>query len=157
MPQADYPPIADLVPHSGAMSLLRRVLRHDAESTVCEVHVADSHLFCDESGTVPAWIGLEYMAQCVAVHGGLLARARGEAPRLGMLLGTRRLPLEVGHLEPDQVLHVAARCVHVGAEMVSFACELSSADDQRRVAAARVNIYVGDFSSTTVANGVSKP
>ncbi|MDX1718325.1 MAG: TSUP family transporter, partial [Anderseniella sp.] len=38
---------------------------------------------------IPAYIGIETMAQCIAVHAGARARVRGFGPPLGFLLGTR--------------------------------------------------------------------
>ena len=42
-----------------------------------------------EDAGVPAWAGVEYMAQTIAAHAGVEARARGEPPAIGFLLGTR--------------------------------------------------------------------
>ncbi len=133
----------DLVPHSGQMLLLHSVVTHDAEQTVCEVRVADSTLFRNEGGDVPAWVGIEYMAQCIAAHGGLVARTSGKPPQPGMLLGTRRLEINVPTFASNQVLHVSARSVHVGAEMVSFACEIRDATAGGVLAVGRLNVYVG--------------
>ena len=47
------------------------------------VDPADSVLLADADGGVPAWVGIEYMAQCIAVHSGLLSRAAGEPRRPG--------------------------------------------------------------------------
>lgn len=82
-------PVADLVPHGGRMRLLDRVLEGDTDSIVAEVTVREDSLFC-EGGTVGGWVGIEYMAQAVAAWAGWHARQRGEAPRVGFLLGTRR-------------------------------------------------------------------
>ncbi|WP_186001820.1 MULTISPECIES: hotdog family protein [Corallococcus] len=82
-------PIADLVPHAGRMRLLDRVLEGDTDSIVAEVTVREDSLFF-EGGAVGGWVGIEYMAQAVAAWAGWHARQRGETPRVGFLLGTRR-------------------------------------------------------------------
>ncbi|MEN8162435.1 MAG: hypothetical protein ABFS41_20350, partial [Myxococcota bacterium] len=79
--QSDWPPLSELLPHAGPMRLLDRVEAHDGAVTRCRVHPAASGLFQGADGSVPAWVGIEYMAQCAAAHGGLLGHARGEAPR----------------------------------------------------------------------------
>lgn len=138
----EYPEIDTLVPHAAPMLLLRRVLEHSPEETVCEVDTADSTLFVDGLGRVPAWVGLEYMAQCAAVHGGLAAHMAGTLPPMGMLLGTRRLELVVGSFEIGQILRVAARRVHAGTQMLSFAAAIHDGCGGRVLAEARINIYL---------------
>jgi len=82
-------PITDIVPHAGSMCLLDRALEADAESLLAEVTIRDTGLFHDGSG-VGGWVGIEYMAQAMAAWGGWQSRLRGEAPKLGFLLGSRR-------------------------------------------------------------------
>jgi len=138
----EYPEIDTLVPHAAPMLLVRRVLEHSPRETVCEVYTADSVLFADRDGRVPAWVGLEYMAQCAAVHGGLAAHVAGIVPPVGMLLGTRRLELAVGWFETGQILRVAARRVHAGTQMLSFAAAIHDGRGGRVLAEARINIYL---------------
>ncbi len=137
-----YPELGDLVPHSGPMLLLREVCEHDAEQTTCTADPTDSRLFLDDHGVVPAWVGLEYMAQCAAVHGGLVGRAAGESPRAGLLLGTRKLELAADCFRPGQQLRVSARRVHAGSQMLSFACEILDDQTKELLASARINVYL---------------
>lgn len=81
--------ITEIVPHAGAMCLLDRALEAGAESLLAEVTISESSLFYDGNG-IGGWVGIEYMAQAVAAWGGWQARLRGEAPKLGFLLGSRR-------------------------------------------------------------------
>jgi len=48
---------------------------------------------------VPAYVGIEFMAQCVAVHAGARARVHGLGPPLGFLLGTRHFKAKTKHFE----------------------------------------------------------
>jgi predicted hotdog family 3-hydroxylacyl-ACP dehydratase len=121
-----FPAIRDVVPHSGGMSLLDRIVSHNATETVCLARVDDSQLFADGNDCVPAWVGIEYMAQCIAVHGGLLARAAGEAPRPGLFLGSRRLTLTESVLPTGGEVVVTARHLRgTGTGMQAFACILA--------------------------------
>lgn len=81
--------IADIVPHAGRMCLLDKAVDGDAESLNCEVTIKEDDLFFANGG-VDAWVGIEYMAQAVAAWAGWRARLRGEKPRIGFLLGSRR-------------------------------------------------------------------
>lgn len=81
--------IADIVPHAGKMCLLDHAIDGDAESLNCEVTIKEDGLFFVNGG-VDGWVGIEYMAQAVAAWAGWQARLRGEMPKIGFLLGTRR-------------------------------------------------------------------
>src|SRR5688572_26717078 len=85
----NIPDISSLVPHARPMVLLDRVICADEESLSAEVSIRSDSLFCTAEG-VGAWVGLEYMAQAVAAYAGYVAHLRGEAVKIGFLLGTRR-------------------------------------------------------------------
>jgi predicted hotdog family 3-hydroxylacyl-ACP dehydratase len=137
-----FPPVADLVPHAAPMLLLDRVLEHDDLRTVCSVRSEDSALFAEASGDVPSWVGLEYMAQCAAVHGGLAAKQRGEAPRPGLLLGSRRLQLHVPVFSAGRPLRVVVRHHRGELGLVTFDCWVESEDGDEVLAEGRVNLYI---------------
>jgi predicted hotdog family 3-hydroxylacyl-ACP dehydratase len=99
------PPIRDLVPHAGPMCLLDRVLAAEGERLSAEVVVPADGLFSQDGG-VGAWVGVEYMAQAVAAWAGWQARQQGEAPRIGLLLGTRRYRCGVARFAVGQRLQV---------------------------------------------------
>ncbi len=143
-----FPDISEIVPHSGPMLLLHRVVAHQEKRTVCEVRPQDSSLFAEADGGVPAWVGLEYMAQAVAAHGGMLAREVGAGPRQGMLLGTRRMRMAVDRFRAGQTLHVAAHRVHASDQMLSFECEIEDAESGERLAEARLSVYVAERLGT---------
>ncbi len=133
---------AELLPHARPMLLVRRVLSHSPERTVCSVLVADSELFRAADGRVPAYVGLEYMAQCIAAHGGLLARALGRAPSPGLLVGAKQLGLHREWLAADESLEVSARLLGRAGALASFACELRAGDEL--VAEGTLSVYVSD-------------
>jgi predicted hotdog family 3-hydroxylacyl-ACP dehydratase len=82
-------PVSEFVLHRKPMLLLDRLLEIDIGRAVCEWRVAaDDEFFLPGKG-VPSYIGIEHMAQCIAIHAGALERAEGFPPPLGLLLGTR--------------------------------------------------------------------
>lgn len=86
-----FPDIDGLVPHSGAMSLLDKVVSADAENLCAEVRIHAGSVFYDaQENGVGSWVGIEYMAQAIAAHAGYLARQAGEPVKIGFLLGARR-------------------------------------------------------------------
>jgi predicted hotdog family 3-hydroxylacyl-ACP dehydratase len=81
--------IDEVVPHSGIMSLLSEVLDYDSDTLRASVIVSEDSLFASPRG-VPAWVGVEYMAQAIAAYAGVSAREAGEGVSIGFLLGTRK-------------------------------------------------------------------
>lgn len=118
--------LSDLIPHAGPMHLLTRVLDHDRESTICSVDPASHELFHDAAGRVPTVVGIEYMAQCIAAHAGLEASDDSAPPRIGVLLGSRRVVLHRATFPNEGRLEVHARHVRgrPGLGAMSFACEV---------------------------------
>jgi predicted hotdog family 3-hydroxylacyl-ACP dehydratase len=142
-----FPPIAELVPHADGMLLLDRVLAHEPTHTVCATSADRSPLFANPDGSVPSWVGIEYMAQCAAVHGKLASRSRREAPRPGLLLGSRRLAIHRDVFAPGDPLEVTARH-HMGESgLVAFDCSIRSAASGEALVEGRVNLYLfGDWN-----------
>ena len=75
-------PIENVVPHRGSALLLDQVLRWDEDSIEVALVVPASGLF-NQAGGVPAWIGIEYMAQAIAAWAGCRARRDGRPPQIG--------------------------------------------------------------------------
>ena len=127
------------VPHRGAMNLLETVERCDDESIVARVRVADHGLFVGADG-VPAWVGIEYMAQAVAAWSGARARGDGGSPRIGYLLGSRRYEAAVPVFEIGAELQVFAQCELMGANGLGlFDCRITQ--DGRVLASGRLSVF----------------
>lgn len=93
--------IAARVPHQGRMCLLDRVEQVTADGAVC---TAVSHANADnpmrDSGRLGAACGIEYAAQAMALHGALIAQARGvPPPSMGFLVSVRAVALHVSRLD----------------------------------------------------------
>lgn len=138
-PASTLPPVAELVPHAGAMRLIDELLSADATRCVARATVRDTQLFVDDAG-MPAWIGIEYMAQTVAAWAGVQARAAGRKPGPGFLLGSRRYACDVAAFPVGSVLTVSVQLEMASDDGLSmFACTL--AQDGAEVARATVSVY----------------
>jgi predicted hotdog family 3-hydroxylacyl-ACP dehydratase len=126
------------------MRLLAHVVAHTEDATTCELSAAASALFADERGDVPAWVALEWMAQCAAAHGSLSARAVGSPPLQGMLVGAKRFTLARAIFARGETLQVTARPTGAAGDLVTFDCEVR--DEQGVVAAASISVIAGDFA-----------
>ena len=147
----DFPPIDRVLPQSGPMMLLDRILEHDGESTTCAAVPAKSTLFRTAEGDVPAWVGIEYMAQCCAAHGALLC-ADGRRPPPALLMGARRIDLHVDRFEPGDELLVVARPAVGTRKSAAFECSIHSRSDGRELAQARLSFYSPDMDELTGAS-----
>ncbi|WP_116367608.1 3-hydroxylacyl-ACP dehydratase [Parahaliea mediterranea] len=135
----DIADIARLLPHERPMVLLDRLLAGGDEGITCEASPRDDGLFDDGDGTVPAYLGLEYMAQAVAAYSGLRAHREGRSPRLGFLLGSRHFRSNVTRLPCGQPLQVSAQqLVQSASGMASFECRV---EGHNIVQSARLSVY----------------
>ena len=133
-----WPSLHELVPHRPPMLLLDEVVAFDGESATCALVVRPDALFA-ENGRVPAWVALEYCAQCVAAFAGLRARAGGGEPRVGMLVAARDLTLETDFFAAGDALLVDARLVFGELRVGRFECQVRRAGAV--VAKASLSVY----------------
>ncbi|HTH44482.1 MAG TPA: hotdog family protein [Oxalicibacterium sp.] len=144
------PDIRELVPHAGPMVLLDRVVAVEGEGLCAEVAIRPGTLFCAENG-VGSWVGIEYMAQAVAAFAGYEARARGEAVRVGFLLGSRRYECAGPAFAIGKRLHVHVQRTLQGENgLGAFECHIADADNAAAVlATATITVFqpdnVGNF------------
>ena len=134
-----WPDITSLIPHSGAMVLLDRVIAVDEESLCAEVCIRSDSLFCSGSG-VGAWVGIEYMAQSIAAFAGYTAYLRGEAIKAGFLLGARRYECTLPIFSLGSLLQVHVRRVlQSESGLGSFHCSIEHG--QEEVATATITVF----------------
>ncbi len=117
-------PIHSLLPQSGAMLLVDRILSISDEKVTVSLEVRKDGLFSTD-GVVPAWVGIEYMAQAVAAWSGYQCLRRGEPIRIGLLLGTRHYQSNVAEFACGTELEVWAGLNFQAAnDMSVFDCEI---------------------------------
>jgi predicted hotdog family 3-hydroxylacyl-ACP dehydratase len=89
--------IAALIPHAGAMCLIDSVLFWDSTSIVCRTstHRRANHPLASD-GHLDAIRGIEYVAQAMAIHGGLTV---GRRPESGYLASVRDVTCHGGRLD----------------------------------------------------------
>lgn len=104
------------------MALLDQLLECTQDSIRCELTVRADKLF-DQGGLVPAYLGIEYMAQSVAAYSGYWRHQEQLPAKIGFLLGTRRFQTDTAHFEVGQTLLVCATKVMQSSNgMASFNC-----------------------------------
>lgn len=124
-----FAPIEDLILHRPPMLLLKAVTHWQETGVDAIVDPRDSYLFADSSGMIPAWVGIEYMAQAISAFAGINARSRGEPLCLGFLLGTRKYTAQATSFHPQQNLLVKVReLLRDEDNLVLFDCQIYADD-----------------------------
>lgn len=131
--------VPELLPQSGSMVLLDDLIDDGPNWVTTGVRIGEDSMFFEPGAGVPCWLGIEYMAQTVALYSGLQARRRGHPVRIGLLLGSRRYRVNVDHFSLGSYL-----CVHTKEEwhdgqMGVFDCSIE--EDESCLAQARINVF----------------
>lgn len=130
-------PIGELLPHGPEMTLIDRLVEYSPERSVATVTITTRSRFFEGAG-VPAWAGIEYMAQAIAAHAGYEARLRGEPPVIGFLLGTRAYRSELGTFPLGATLTISVEPLVTDSKLGAFQCSIAV---DAVVATAIVNTY----------------
>lgn len=133
-------PAAEFVLHRKPMLLLDQLVEAEPGYAVCEWRVSVSDEFFVSGCGVPAFIGIEYMAQSIAVYAGARERVHGRLPPLGLLLGTRHYQANIDFFELDVTYRLVCRELIRDAEgMGSYDCRIMHQD--KSVAEARLTVF----------------
>jgi len=91
---------SQLIPHSGSMCLLEKIISWDEKQVICSTqsHQLENNPLRSD-GELNAIHVIEYGAQAVAVHGGLLAFKQGKTIKPGYLAAVRQIKLHQSHLD----------------------------------------------------------
>jgi predicted hotdog family 3-hydroxylacyl-ACP dehydratase len=150
-PLEDPPDIGEVLAHRGSMSWLARVVSHDPNRTCCEVDLDRTAQFFDAALVSPAFCALEWMAQCASAHDNYARRVRLDArssPRVGYLLGTRRLGLFRLHVDTRVPVFVEAVCRWGGSTaLAAFDCRVFDSTGAA-IAEARVSCLSPTFEES---------
>lgn len=133
-----YPPIQQLLPQQGYMCLLDQVIAIEPDSLTASVQLTAQSSFA-ESGEVGSWVGLEYMAQAIAALVSWESLQRQQAPKPGLLLGTRRYQSQCASFALDTQLQVRVQRAFQSDGLAAFECCISQ--QQQELASATLTVY----------------
>ena len=139
--------ITDLLPHRPPMTMLSEVLAVDVPGEAFAVAdtSADSIFYEPDLGGLPSCVAIEYMAQTMALAVGAESRRIRLDPKIGFILGTRRLNVRVDSFLCARRYVVGAKCTSADEEFASFDCAIAESDG-RIVASASLTAFqpIGD-------------
>lgn len=138
----DRAQIQSLIPHSGTMCLLDRVVEWDEDSICCSTDTHKSELNpLRKDRRLSAIHGFEYGAQATAVHGGLRAQRTGATVPPGYLAAIRDGALYVDYLD-DLTSSLLVRARRLFGESVNTVYEIELSSEGRSLLQARVSIVL---------------
>jgi len=133
-----YPSIRELIPHDGPMVLLDELVHWEPGRAICRVTIAPGMRFVSD-GTVDAVVALEYMGQAVAASCGYAAFRGGNDIRVGMIIGCRRMDIEVPTLQVGDMLWIEVREIRAQEEISVYECDVRRGAEP--VASAQLTLY----------------
>ena len=136
--------VAELIPHSGSMVLLDRIIDYDDQGLTAELVVCGDGLLGDDQ-SVPAWVGIEYMAQTIAAYAGVMAKQVSEPIRLGFLLGTRRYNSNVAAFKVGSTLTIRVKNIMQDDNLAVFDCRILGGGVE---VTANLNVYQPPLNNT---------
>ncbi len=137
----NLPEVAILLPHEAPMILIDKLIGVTDLTIHCQVHISENGMFFDaDSNSVPAWVGIEFMAQSVAAWSGYQASLEGKSSPIGFLLGSRRYNSSVECYENGKTLDIFAEQLMQNEGMAAFACTIEWQGEE--IASAQLNAFV---------------
>ncbi|MGZ5008481.1 MAG: ApeP family dehydratase [Methylobacter sp.] len=146
--QSKAPAITDLIPHTGDMVLLDRIIDYDEQGLTAELIVRGDGLL-GNAESVPAWAGIEYMAQTIAAYAGMMAKRANEPIRLGFLLGTRHYNSNIAAFKVGSSLTIRVQKIIQDDSLGVFECRIFG--DAVEVTA-NLNVYQPPLNNTPVGS-----
>jgi len=135
------PDLIDLLPHDMPLVLVDELIDVQEFSIHCRVTISDKNIFFNhETKTLPAWVGIEFMAQSVAGWSGYHAWKKGNKSPIGFLLGSRKYQAECSDFQRGDILDIFAEQVLENNGMAVFSCYIESNGQQ--VASSQLNVFV---------------
>jgi predicted hotdog family 3-hydroxylacyl-ACP dehydratase len=129
----------DLLFHTPPMILIDDIVGWAPGEFAAAVNISERTRFYVEGKGVPAYVGIEYMAQTCGLYAGFESKQQGRPVRLGFLLGSRNFHTDADWFSPGERLIVTVRETYRQEPMGIFDCTIEC--DAKRVATARLSVY----------------
>ena len=114
------------LPHRAPMLLLDELVEVKDNGCVAKLIIREDLPFMEAEG-LPSWVGLEIMAQTIAMFGGVKERLKDGAPKLGFLLGSKNFEMGQDHFAIGEELIVEIDLQFLNRHHIGiFDCQLKS-------------------------------
>ena len=135
------PPVDELVLHAAPMLLIDEVCSADPDRLHARVRIHKNSMFFEDGIGVPAYVGIEYIAQAVAAYSGWRGKQADPAtpPRIGYLLGTRKMTLACDGFAAGSCLDVFVKNIFEDDQMGVFEGEVRTGETV--LVKAQINVF----------------
>ena len=134
------------------MLLIDAVTAYVDEQVTCTYRPLRDAWYSNADGDMPAWIGIEVMAQAVAAHVALDKRARNQPMCLGALLGSRHYSTSVASFAANSELVLQAQLeFRDDSGLAAYTCTIESAG--QTIANATLKVFEPDNFEQFIATG----
>lgn len=145
-------PIEELLLQRHEMLLLDYVYEFGPDHVEVGTTVTVPHPLVDDPRGLPAWVGIELMAQAVSVFSALELRTQGRPPRIGLLLGARTYEAHVPFFAIGACLRVrAVLALRDATGLGVFECTLGERGEQ--LACGQIKGYMPENIDHVVESG----
>ncbi|PCH94983.1 MAG: 3-hydroxylacyl-ACP dehydratase [Gammaproteobacteria bacterium] len=142
--------IEEVIKHRKPMRLIDELVSFDESSACVLVNINEkSEFYQAKLQGVPSYIGIEYMAQCIAAKAGANELASGGNIKLGFLLGTRKYKPNVRYFPCGETLIVkVSRLIEDAAGLSVFDCSIVAKNQVNIVLVqAKINVFQPENSA----------
>jgi predicted hotdog family 3-hydroxylacyl-ACP dehydratase len=133
-------PLQSLLPHSDPMILIEDPIDAGDGWASSSMRVAEDSLFFKPGEGIPAWVGIEYMAQTVALYAGYCAVRCGREVQVGLLIGIRRFSADIPYFRLGNDIKIRTEEVWQDSQMAMHECMIHDASGSV-LANANLNVY----------------
>lgn len=119
----------EFILHRSPMVLIDELVDFGENFAVARLTIQPNLMFCEAQG-LPTWASIEIMAQTVSLFAGVQGHLRGEPPKIGYLLGTRKLQLSMPYFKMNSELLIRAEQQYIHDGLGMFYCQIETEQHQ---------------------------
>ncbi|WP_445114978.1 ApeP family dehydratase [Acinetobacter sp. WZC-1] len=127
----------DFIPHHPPMVFIDHVVEIREHFAVADLQITPKLMFCEAQG-LPSWTSIELMAQTISLYAGFKGKQSGQIPKIGFLLGTRKLNLPIAFFALGTTLRIRAEQQYLHDGLGQFSCEIQYGE---HVISAMLSVY----------------
>ena len=114
------------IPHRKPMLLIDELVTVTEKGCISKVTITDQLPFMQAEG-LPSWVGIEIMAQTIAMYGGIEQRLAGNEPKLGFLLGAKKFDMAQEFFTVGELLTVEIHLNFLNRQKIGmFDCKITT-------------------------------
>lgn len=111
------------IPHEKPMVFVDHLIEVNENFVVAELRIQADLMFCEAEG-LPTWTSIELMAQTISAYAGYKGQMSGLAPKIGFLLGTRKMQLPLPYFALGETVRIKAEQSYLHEGLGQFNCEI---------------------------------